>query len=102
MKTKYSLFVILLLIVLYSFGQERVVYVDFESSSFKNNPTIPFENPFIIQGEVFKDVEFVEVEIFNENSEKSIHTFTWNRGDNNNTETFSIVVPGILKSRHTN
>ncbi|MDY0141268.1 MAG: hypothetical protein RBR97_05180 [Bacteroidales bacterium] len=98
MKTKYSLFVILLLIVLYSFGQERVVYVDFESSSFKNNPTIPFDKPFVIQGEVFKDVKFVEVEIFNENSEKSIHTFTWNRGDNNNTETFSIVVPGILKS----
>ncbi|MDD4149002.1 MAG: hypothetical protein PHE33_03130 [Bacteroidales bacterium] len=98
MKTRNLLLIILTFIVLYSFGQERVVYVDFESSSFKNNPTIPFEDPFIIQGEVFKDVEFVEVEVFNENSEKSIHVFTWNRGDNNNTETFSIVIPGVLKS----
>lgn len=98
MKKNIFLLLIVSIFALNLFSQERVVYVDFVSSSFKNNPTIPFDQPFNIQGEVFKDVEFVEVVIFNENSSKPFQTFTWNRVENNSTETFSIVVPGVLRS----
>lgn len=81
-----------------SYGQERIVNVDFESSSFTNSPTIPFDQPFIIQGKVYTEVEFVEVSIFNENASRPIHDFTWNRDKRNNSEIFEIVVPGILVS----
>lgn len=98
MNKNIFLLIIASVLALNVFSQERVVSVDFESSSFKNNPTIPFNEPFSVQGEVFKGVEFVEVVIFDENSKRERNSFTWNRGENNATETFSIVVPGILKS----
>lgn len=79
-------------------GQERIVNVDFESSSFTNSPTIPFDQPFVIQGKVYKEVEFVEVQVFNENSSRKLHTFTWNRDSRNLTDIFEIVIPGLLVS----
>lgn len=81
-----------------SYGQERIVNVDFESSSFTNSPTIPFDQPFIIQGKIYREVEFVEVLIFNENASRSAFDYTWNRDKRNESEIFEIVVPGILVS----
>jgi hypothetical protein len=52
----------------------------------------------VIQGEVGREVEYVEVVIFNENSNNSLYSFSWNRSNNNLTETFNIVIPGTLKS----
>jgi len=79
-------------------AQERIVKVDFESSSFKNTPLIPFDQPFILEGEVFKEVEYVEILIFNENSNKVLYSYNWNRNTANNSETFSLLIPGVLKS----
>ncbi len=79
-------------------AQERVVKVNFETSCFYNTPALPFNKPFLIEGEVFKDVEYVSVSIFNENSQKIINTYNWNRNDKNKTETFSIIVAPILNS----
>lgn len=79
-------------------SQERLVKVDFESNSFVNQPSIPFDQPFIIQGEVGKEVEYVQVIIRNAGSEWDLHKFSWNRMPPNPTETFNIVVPPVLVS----
>ena len=79
-------------------AQERVVKVDFEASAFKNTPLIPFDQPFILEGEVFRDVEYVQVLILNENSEKPLYSYAWNRSVSNKSETFSMLIPGVLKS----
>lgn len=79
-------------------AQERNVRVDFESGSFYNNPKIPFDEPFVIVGETGNDIEFVKVNIFYEGKSFILHSFVWNRLDKNNSETFNIVVPAILRS----
>jgi hypothetical protein len=79
-------------------AQERNVKVDFESGSFYNNPKIPFDEPFVIMGETGRDIEFVKVNIFYEGKKYGLHSFLWNRAENNTSETFNIVVPAILRS----
>ncbi|MGF1556165.1 hypothetical protein [Paucihalobacter sp.] len=79
-------------------AQERNVKVDFESGSFYNNPKIPYDEPFVITGETGSDIEFVKINIFDEGKSDILHSFVWNRIENNNSETFNIVVPAILKS----
>ena len=79
-------------------AQERIVKVDFESGSFFNNPGIPFDQPFVIMGETSRDIEFVKVDIFYEGKSFVLHSFVWNRNENNTSETFNIVVPPILRS----
>jgi len=79
-------------------GQERAVIVDFESNSFRNSPTIPFDQPFMIQGEISSQIEYVEVTIHNENSERELYSFLWNRYGGNNSEAFQIIIPEILIS----
>jgi hypothetical protein len=79
-------------------AQERIVKVDFESGSFYNNPRIPFDNPFVVMGEAGKEIEFVKVNIFYEGRNYILHSFVWNRIEQNISETFSIVVPPILRS----
>jgi len=72
--------------------------VDFESGSFFNNPKIPFDEPFVIVGETGRDIEFVKVNIYYEGKNFILHSFVWNRIENNISETFNIVVPPILRS----
>lgn len=79
-------------------AQERNVKVDFESGSFFNNPKIPFDEPFVIVGETGRDIGFVKVNIFYEGKSFILHSFFWNRMENNISETFNIVVPAILRS----
>jgi len=79
-------------------AQERNVKVDFESGSFFNNPKIPFDEPFVIVGETGRDIEFVKVNIYYEGKNFILHSFVWNRIENNISETFNIVVPPILRS----
>ncbi len=79
-------------------AQERIVKVDFESGSFYNNPRIPFDNPFVVMGEAGKEIEFVKVNIFYEGKNYILHSFVWNRVEQNISESFSIVVPPILRS----
>ena len=79
-------------------AQERNVKVDFESGSFFNNPKIPFDEPFVIVGETGRDIEFVKVNIYYEGKNFILHSFVWNRIENNTSETFNIVVPPILRS----
>ena len=79
-------------------AQERVVKVDFEASAFKNTPSIPFDQPFRIEGEVFREVEYIQVQILNENSEKPLYSYAWNRNLTNKSETFGLLIPGVLKS----
>jgi hypothetical protein len=78
-------------------AQERIVKVDFESGSFFNNPNIPFSEPFMIIGGADKDIEFVKVNISFEGKKYILHSFVWNRCENNQSETFNIVVPPILR-----
>lgn len=79
-------------------AQERNVKVDFESGSFYNNPKIPFDEPFVLIGETGSDIEFVKVNIYYEGKSFILHSFVWNRLENNASETFNIVVPAILRS----
>lgn len=79
-------------------AQERVVKVDFEAAAFTNNPHIPFDKPFMIEGEVYNDIEFVQVKIFHEGRDTPIHSFKWNRDDRNKSENFSVQIPGVLTS----
>ena len=88
----------LLLWNVYAYTQERIVKVDFETENFQNSSSIPFDQPFIIEGEVYRDVEYVDVVISNANAKHSLYTYSWNRGDKNETASFSIVVPGGFKS----
>ncbi|MBN1131966.1 MAG: hypothetical protein JXR52_12635 [Bacteroidales bacterium] len=98
MRKKILLGTAALALILCSNAQERVVKVDFETNSFKNTPSIPFDQPFMLEGEVYRDVEYVEVLVFNENSSKELYSYSWNREDKNLSETFSLVIPGVLKS----
>ncbi len=79
-------------------AQERLVKIDFESGAFYNSPSIPFSEPFVINGETGKEIEFVKVDIYYEGGRTLLHSFAWNRNERNPSETFSIVVPAILKS----
>jgi hypothetical protein len=79
-------------------AQERIVKVDFESGAFYNNPKIPFDNSFVIMGETGKDIEFVKANISYEGKNYILHSFVWNRVEQNTSETFNIVVPPILRS----
>lgn len=47
-----KIFITILLIQVFvvTYAQERIVEIDFESSSFVNNPHIPFDVPFGIIG----------------------------------------------------
>jgi len=95
---KINLTILLLFAFMVVNAQERVVVVDFQSNSFRNNPTIPFDKPFIIQGEISREIEYVEIIIHNENSRKELYSFAWNRYGGNVSESFDIVVPEILIS----
>lgn len=79
-------------------AQERIVKIDFESGSFYNNPKIPFDNSFVIMGETGKEIEFVKANISYEGKNYILHSFVWNRIEQNKSETFSIVVPPVLRS----
>ncbi|TPV31441.1 hypothetical protein FJ651_14705 [Paucihalobacter ruber] len=79
-------------------AQERSVKVDFESGSFYNNPKIPYDEPFVITGETGSDIEFVKINIYNEDKNDVLHYYVWNRIDSNSSETFNIVVPAVLRS----
>ncbi len=96
--TKITVSIVLFLACLNVHAQERVVKVDFETSAFKNTPLIPFNQPFILEGEVVREVEYVQVLILNENSEKPLYSYSWNRNSSNKSETFSLLIPGVLKS----
>lgn len=80
------------------FAQERVVKVDFVSNSFIGAPSIPFDKHFSLEGVVYKEIDYVEVLIQNEGSDKVLNKYIWNRDIRNESETFSIVVPAGLKS----
>lgn len=97
---KFFLLGIITCFVFNAFSQERVVKVDFESSSFKNAPSIPYDQSFMIEGEVYRDVEYVTVDIFDENGNKPIHSYSWNRDERNQSETFSILIPNVLTSNN--
>ncbi len=90
----------IMLSTLVTSAQERVVKVDFEASAFRNSPSIPYDKPFMIEGEVYRDVEYVEVEIFNAGGNRPIHSFAWSRDERNLTETFSIAVPPVLAANN--
>lgn len=83
---------------LFTFAQERVVKVDFQSGAFVNNPLIPFDKPFMVEGEVTRAIEYVTVNIYPEGSHTAAHTFSWNRDDRNTSELFSVQIPGVLRS----
>lgn len=92
------IFIVLMLCTLPSvWAQERIVMVDFESSSFQGNPKIPYDQPFMIQGEAGREVELVRVNIYYEGKKDVLHSFLWNRF-RNESELFKITVPAVLKS----
>ena len=75
MKNSALAFVLMLSSLIQMFAQERVVKIDFESGSFRNNPNIPFNQPFLIQGEAGNDIEFVKVNIYYEDKNYVLHSF---------------------------
>ncbi|MFV0390999.1 MAG: hypothetical protein ACK5KP_03820 [Paludibacteraceae bacterium] len=100
MKLSYIFTGILLVFSTVLLAQERVVKVDFEANAFKNSPLIPYDKPFMIEGEVYRDVEYVQVEIYDAGGRRSLHTFNWNRDERNLSETFSIAIPAILAANN--
>ncbi len=100
MKTKiYLLIVFIFVVFVYNISaQERIVMVDFESNSFINQPDIPFDVPFVIQGELGKDIEYVDVFIRSEGSKVNLYHAVWNRIPQNPAGTFNVVIPPILVS----
>ncbi len=92
------LFFALLFALVHSSAQDRMVKLDFEAAAFLNNPKVPFDQPFVIEGEVDQAVAFVAVNIYYENTQRPAHRFTWNRDDRNQSSTFSIQIPGVLRS----
>lgn len=100
MKVNYLFLASFLVLATLVSAQERIVKVDFEASAFRNSPSIPYDKSFMIEGEVYRDVEYVEVEIFDAGGSKPLHTFAWNRDERNLTETFSISVPAILSANN--
>lgn len=98
MKKTVLAFLVMGVSLMQMFAQERVVQIDFESSSFTNNPKIPYDEAFLIQGETGRDIEFVKVNIYYEEKNYVLHSFYWNRIEKNLSETFNIVVPAILRS----
>ena len=81
-----------------AYTQERIVKVNFETETFENSSSIPYDQAFIIEGEVYRDVEYVDVVISNANAKHSLYSYSWNRNDKNETASFSIVIPGNFKS----
>ncbi|MEX2597840.1 MAG: hypothetical protein WEC59_13025 [Salibacteraceae bacterium] len=98
MKKKILTSLLLQAFVVMGYAQERIVKIDFESGSFINNPSIPFDEPFAIMGETSGDIEFVKVNIAYEGKDFNLHSFVWNRNESNTSENFNILVPPILKS----
>lgn len=98
MKTLILSLVILFGLSTHSFAQERTVQIDFQSGTFKNNPKIPFDEPFIITGELGKEIEFVKVKVYYADRNFVLHSFDWNRIEANTSQSFNIVVPAILRS----
>jgi hypothetical protein len=86
------------LVLFYSNAQERTVNLDFQSSSFVNNPKIPFDEPFFIYGALGDDIEFVKVNVYYADKDFVLHSFDWNRIESNVSESFEIFVPAVLKS----
>ena len=95
---KKILFILIFITNISLFAQNTIVKVDFETSSFKNIDKLPHSNPFIVEGEVFADVELVEVSIFQEKGKKPLNSYVWNRNSKNQSETFTILIPEYLKS----
>jgi hypothetical protein len=93
---------IMLLLALISvtacFAQERSVKIDFESGTFYNTPRIPFDETLTIVGEAGKDIEMVKVNISYDDKDFILHSYLWNRIENNSSETFNIIVPPVLRS----
>ncbi len=79
-------------------AQERIVEIDFESSSFMTNPDIPYDQPFGVVGEAENSIEFVKLNIYYEGKSYVLHSFVWNRIERNSSEIFKIIVPPVLKS----
>ncbi|HNZ69417.1 MAG TPA: hypothetical protein PKM93_08730, partial [Prolixibacteraceae bacterium] len=55
-------------------------------------------NSFVIMGETGKEIEFVKANISYEGKNYNLHSFVWNRIEQNKSETFSIVIPPVLRS----
>lgn len=80
------------------FAQERSVKIDFESGTFYNTPRIPFDETFAIVGEAGKDIEMVKVNISFDDKDYILHSYLWNRIEENASETFNVIVPAVLRS----
>ncbi len=98
MKKIFLAVIIPFIVTIPSIAQERSAKINFQSGSFINNPNIPFDEPFLIQGELGEDIEFVKVKIYYSDKNYVLRSFTWNRIATNQSQTFNIVIPAILKS----
>jgi len=98
MNRKLLMLLLALISVTACFAQERSVKIDFESGTFYNTPRIPFDETLTIVGEAGKDIEMVKVNISYDDKDFILHSYLWNRIENNSSETFNIIVPPVLRS----
>jgi hypothetical protein len=99
MKFRFSaVFIAILVCFQVTLAQNKIIKVDFENGSFKNFPKLPFNDAFILEGEVSKDVSLVQVEVAYSNGKKPLNTYYWNRSDQNNSESFEMIISNSLKS----
>ena len=95
---KYILTLILIYSVTFLNAQNKIIKLDFENRSFKNANELPYGKSFLIEGEVAKDISFIEIVTKYHNSSNAIGTYHWDRAENNLTESFEMVMQNPLKS----
>lgn len=82
---------------LFGHSQSEIVKLDAENGSFKNFPLLPYGQSFLLEGEVMKTIQMVEVSISYASAKKVLNTYQWNRAENNLSETFEMYISNPLK-----
>ncbi|MGB3181023.1 MAG: hypothetical protein WBB45_06515 [Cyclobacteriaceae bacterium] len=97
----FLLFILATCLSFPAFSQYEQVIFDYERSQFNNGEPLPAETPFMMSGQVSRDVDMVEVVIARKgllkNEEQSIFTGRWIRDYNNTSEKWIVPVNRKLK-----
>jgi hypothetical protein len=97
---KIILSTLLLSINIISLAQNRIIKIDFENHSIDNLAKLPYGEPFILEGTIANDIDFIEVSMSYEKSKKPLDTYVWDRGVNNSSQNFEMVITNPLKSNN--
>ena len=95
---KYIITLIVSIFTTTAIAQNKIIKLDFENRSFKNASELPYGKPFLIEGEISKEISFIEIVTKFNNSSNKLSTYHWDRAESNRTETFEMIMLNPLKS----